>query len=86
MKATDLIKLQKKRGVHKMQKMINDGSVWKMEGSIGRHAMSLLCSGECYLPETSHFDAYGNRIPSRNELEEGTRGTIENSINHYTKE
>ena len=45
--------------------------------------MSLLRSGECYLPEVSHRDAYGNRVPSRNELMKGTRGTIENSIQYY---
>jgi len=83
MKATDLIKLQKARGVHKMQRMIDDGSVWKMEGSMGRKAMLLIRSGECYLPDKEHRDAYGNRIPSRDELEKGTRGTIENSIDFY---
>ena len=74
---------QEERGVLDIQEMINDGSVWHMEGSMGRHAMSLLRSGECYLPEVSHRDAYGNRVPSRNELMKGTRGTIENSIQYY---
>lgn len=83
MRVTDLIKLQEESGVYEIQRMIDDGSVWHMEGSMGRHAMSLLRSGECYLPEASHRDAYGNRIPSRSELAKGTRGTIENSIKYY---
>ena len=83
MKATDLIKLQRKRGVLKMQRMINDGSVWHMEGSMGRLAMQLLRSGECYLPTDSFRDYYGNRVPSRDELEDGTTGTLQNSINFY---
>ena len=83
MKAKDLIKLQRKRGVLKMQRMINDGSVWHMEGSMGRLAMQLLRSGECCLPNTEYRDAYGNRIPSRDELKEGTTGTMENLIEFY---
>lgn len=62
-----------------MQLMIDSGVVWKMEGSAGRAAMDALESGVCFLPEEAHTDYYGNRIPSRNDLKEGTKGTLQNS-------
>lgn len=67
-----------------MQKMINNGSVWKMEGSVGRYAMELLESGACWLPKKAHYDYYGNRIPSRDELTKGTKGTYQNSVKFYS--
>lgn len=67
-----------------MQRMINDGSVWKMEGSMGRRAMELLEMGACWLPKKAHYDYYGNRVPSRDELAKGTKGTYQNAINFYS--
>jgi hypothetical protein len=58
--------------------------VWKFEGSYGRQAMSLLEEGACFLPDEPTYDYYGNRLPSRNELKPGTKGTLENSINFWT--
>lgn len=77
-------KLQSKLGLEEMQELINNGSVWKMEGSMGRNAMLLLESGACMLPKTSCRDYYGNRIPSRDDLKAGTKGTFQNSVRHYS--
>jgi hypothetical protein len=60
--------------VKMFQKMINDGSVWHLQGSYGRRAMELLRSGQCELATVPFKDAYGNRIPSRYEVQAGTTG------------
>jgi len=76
-------KLQKEYGFDGMQNLINSGTAWKLEGSVGREAMSLLDSGACMLPLKGTFDYYGNRIPSRSELKTGTKGTYKNSLNFW---
>ena len=60
-----------------MQAAINDGSIWCMEGSMGRAAMDAITSGACMLGEIGHRDAYGNYIPSRHEVQPGTKGSRE---------
>lgn len=59
------------------QRMINDGSVWRLQGSYGRAAMDLLRSGQCILGEKGHRDYYGNYVPSRTEVQPGTMGSVE---------
>jgi len=58
-----------------VQKRINDGTIWRMEGSAGRLAMDLLEEGLCMLPKTRYRDFYGNRVPARDDLEPGMIGT-----------
>lgn len=58
-----------------MQRRINAGSIWLFEGSAGREAMDLLEAGYCMLPKRATRDYWGNRIPSRDELKPGTKGT-----------
>tara|TARA_R110000787_G_scaffold284826_1_gene399070 strand:- start:497 stop:799 length:303 start_codon:yes stop_codon:yes gene_type:complete len=72
-------KLQKDYGFDEMQNLINSGTAWKMEGSFGRQAMELLNSGACMLPKSFKNDYYGNRIPSRDVLKAGSKGTYQNS-------
>lgn len=76
-------RLQKEHGFANMQELIDSGLVWKLEGSMGREAMALLESGACMLPKKSYRDYYGNKIPSRDELKSGTKGTYKNSLNFY---
>lgn len=71
-----IIELQKKYGVTSTQKGIDNGQCWHFEGSQGRLAMSCLKSGICILPEQHEYDAYGNYVPSRNDLQDGTQGTL----------
>jgi hypothetical protein len=40
--------------VEMFQEMINDGSVWKLQGSYGRMASALIDSGHCVLPVGSN--------------------------------
>ena len=65
------------------QEQIEDGSVWRMEGAMGRAAMETLKSGECFLPEKSFRDYWGNKVPSRNEVKPGTTGSLENCRRFY---
>lgn len=77
-------KLQKTYGFDEMQTLINSGSAWKMEGAFGRQAMSLLESGACMLPKSFKTDYYGNRIPSRDVIKAGSKGSYKNSLHFWT--
>jgi hypothetical protein len=78
-------KLQRTYGAEEMQELINSGTCWKMEGSIGRFAMSCLESGVCMLPREPKVDFYGNRIPARTMLKQGTKGTFQNCVQFWTR-
>ena len=82
---SQIVKLQKTYNVNGVQESINSGGCWKMEGSNGRFAMSCLESGACMLPLQPRFDYYGNRVPSRDMLEKGTKGTFLNSSNFWNR-
>jgi len=77
--------LQKRYGYADIQESINSGLCWKMEGSVGRHAMSLLDSGVCMLPLVARYDYYGNRVPSRRDLKNvvGSKGSLANCQNFW---
>lgn len=74
---------QKEQGYAEMQFLIDTGMAWKMEGNIGREAMRLLECGACMLSKKAFRDFYGNYIPSRDELKQGTKGTYQNSVRYY---
>lgn len=59
------------------QELINTGQAWQLEGSIGRACMALIESGKCVLGETGYRDFWGNYVPSRDEVEPGTKGSVE---------
>lgn len=60
-----------------MQHQINSGSIWKFQGSMGRAAMNALRSGVCILGRDRAIDAYGNAVPSRDDVKAGTTGSYE---------
>ena len=60
-----------------IQKAINSGHAWKMQGSYGRAMMDAIQSGYCLLGHTRAGDYYGNTIPSRDDVQEGTKGSYE---------
>lgn len=80
-----IAKLQKAYNVVRMQESINSGTCWKMESSQGRFAMSCLESGVCMLPLEPKNDYYGNRVPSRDMLKAGTKGTFLNCSNFWNR-
>ena len=69
--------LDHQKMIEMFQRMINDGSVWSLQGSYGRIAMDLIESGECLLGEHGTHDSWGNYIPSRTEVKPGTKGSVE---------
>jgi hypothetical protein len=77
-------KLQRINGFKEIQDLINDGSVWGMEGSMGRFAMDTLRVGATLLPKTSYIDYYGGQIPSRYMVQEGTAGSKTNCIRYWS--
>jgi hypothetical protein len=58
-----------------MQRAINDGQAWKLQGSYGRAMMRAIEAGMCMLGQTPMADYWENRIPSRNEVQAGTKGS-----------
>lgn len=63
------------------QELVNTGAAWRLEGSVGRTAMGLIESGQIILGEEGHYDYWGNYVPSRYEVQAGTKGSME-----YAKE
>jgi hypothetical protein len=59
------------------QHLINTGQAWQLEGHVGRTAMRLIEDGVCALGKSDHRDYYGSHIPSRDQVEAGTKGSIE---------
>lgn len=57
-----------------IQRAINSGT-WGLQGSFGRTMMGAIRDGRCMLGKTSARDYYGNCIPSRDEVQDGTKGS-----------
>lgn len=68
-----------------IQRAINSG-MWGLQGSYGRTMMAAIEQGLCLLGKQPARDYYGNRIPSRDEVQAGTKGSYEFSArNHGTE-
>lgn len=82
-----------------MQRLIDTGECWRLQGSYGRSAMAMIEAGQCHLPsawkdgkkraltpanmkkyaaqlKTPIRDYWGNVVPYREMLKEGTKGTL----------
>jgi len=59
------------------QNLVNTGLAWRLQGSYGRRAMELIESGVIMLGKKGHNDFYGNYVPSRYEVQQGTKGSSE---------
>lgn len=77
--------MQREQGFSEMQYLIDSGLAWRLEGAVGRSAMDMLMSGQCMLPMKSYTDYYGNKIPSRKEVKEGTTGSFANAVRFFTQ-
>jgi len=62
-------------GARELQSLIDSGT-WGLEGSIGRAMMRAIESGECVLGPSPARTYFGDRIPSRTEVKEGTKGSV----------
>ncbi len=67
--------LNEQETIEFFQELIDSGLAWTMPGSYGRTAMAMIRSGKCLLGTEGHQDAYGNYVPSRNEVQPGTPGS-----------
>lgn len=65
-----------------MQRLINDGAAWSLQGSFGRAMMDAIRAGACMLGKSPTRDAYGNGIPSRDQAALGTMGTRAYVVQH----
>jgi hypothetical protein len=68
-----------------IQRAIN-GGLWSLQGSYGRTMMQAISDGWCLLGTDSFNDYYGNRIPSRAEVKEGTKGSPKYVLEHRGQE
>jgi hypothetical protein len=68
-----------------IQRAIN-GGLWSLQGSYGRTMMQAISDGWCLLGTESFNDYYGNRIPARTEVKEGTKGSPEYVLEHRGQE
>ncbi len=59
------------------QSLINSGTAWRLEGHVGRTAMDLIEQGLCALGPEAVTDYYGNKIPGRDDVVAGTKGSVE---------
>lgn len=60
-----------------LQRAINSGIGWQMQGSYGRAMMDAINSGYCMLGRDQCRDYYGNTIPSRDDVKQGTKGSYQ---------
>jgi len=58
-----------------VQRAINSG-MWGLQGSYGRTMMDAINSGRCLLGPNAARDYYGSVIPSRDDVKQGTKGSI----------
>ena len=61
---------------YSIQRAINSGA-WGLQGSYGRAMMDAIEGGFCLLGKQPARDYYGNRIPSRDEVKPGTKGSYQ---------
>jgi hypothetical protein len=59
-----------------IQRTINSG-MWGLQGSYGRTMMEAIESGRCMLGKSRARDYYGNTIPGRDDVQEGTKGSYD---------
>lgn len=59
-----------------IQDLINTGAAWSFEGHVGRQCMAALESGLAVLGAEPQRDYWGNGIPARHQVVEGTKGSV----------
>lgn len=67
--------LEYEGGAEGLQALIDSGQ-WGLEGSVGRAMFRAIENGDAVLGLTPTRDYWGNRIPSRFEVKQGTKGSV----------
>jgi hypothetical protein len=75
---------QEKADLSELQGWIDSGVAWQLEGAVGREAMRCLADGRCFLPKERHRDYWGNVVPSRDDVQPGTKGSLELSAVYWS--
>ena len=65
-----------------IQRLVNTGMAWRMEGAIGRECMHAIEAGRVMLGTEAHRDYYGNAVPSRYDVKAGTKGSFDYVVDH----
>ena len=60
-----------------IQRLINTGMAWRMEGAIGRECMHAIEAGRAMCGVESKRDYWGNVVPSRYDVVAGTKGSFD---------
>lgn len=60
-----------------IQHAINSGTAWAFQGHYGRVMMDAITHGHCMLGRDQARDYYGNVIPSRDDVQKGTKGSYD---------
>lgn len=68
-----------------LQALINAG-MWSLQGSIGRSMNAALEDGRCMLGPSTATDYWGNKIPGRDDVVEGTKGSYQYVVDRYGKD
>lgn len=68
-----------------LQAMINAGQ-WSFQGSMGRAMMRAIEDGRCMLGPSSATDYWGNSIPSRDDVQDGTKGSYQYVVDRFGKD
>lgn len=71
----DLVKWTEDGPAIHIQQAIDSGAAWTLEGSVGRAAMAAIEDGRAVLGLRAHRDYWGNRVPARWEVQQGTLGS-----------
>lgn len=58
-----------------LQRQIDSGVIWRMEGTVGRGAMAAIEAGKVMLGEQRRKDFWGSLVPSRDDVKPGTKGS-----------
>ena len=65
-----------------IQRLINSGMAWQMEGAIGRECMAAINAGRAMCSTEAHKDYWGNVVPSRYDVKPGTKGSFDYVVEH----
>ena len=60
-----------------IQRLVNTGMAWRLEGSIGRECMRAIEAGRAMLGTEARRDYWGNVVPSRYDVVAGTKGSFD---------
>jgi hypothetical protein len=86
MKRQDAVAEEELDDAKAVQRLVNSGMAWHFEGSVGRACMEAIRAGWVMLGVERRKDAYGGIVPSRTDVQAGTKGSYAFVVEHCGKE